>query len=187
MKPKAQIWISAVLYMALGVIVLTIILAAGVPMIQKMKDKNVFAQTKSVLLTLDKNIKDVALEGPGAKRYLSPFEIKAGNLFIDSGSDRIMWSLKTKAKLMEPSYDFKGKPTGVSEFREGPLYMYMNESQVVDEYFLNLKLEYEDTADIELKSVFEGPFQGSYSLTIKHTGEYNPDTQLPVVDIEIST
>ena len=54
--------------MALGVIVLTIILAAGVPMIQKMKDKNSFSQAKTVFFTLNQNINDVINEGPASRR-----------------------------------------------------------------------------------------------------------------------
>ena len=186
MKRKGQIWISAVLYMALGVIVLTIILAAGVPMIQKMKDKNVFAQTKSLFFTLDQNIKDVSTEGPGSKRYLSPFDVKAGSLDVDSEKDWVTWQLRTKAKLMEPSYDFKENPTGVPEFREGSLFMYAQDTNIVDEYFLNLKLDYTGTADIHLQSQFEGPYTGSYSVAIRHNGTYNPDTQLPIVIVEFT-
>jgi len=186
MVKKGQIWISAVLYMALGIIVLTIILAAGVPMIQKMKDKNVLAQTKSLFYTVDENIKAVSNEGPGSRRYLSPFEVKAGDFDVDQDSDQIKWQLRTKAKMMEPSYYLNGQSTGVPEFREGAIYMYMNETNIVDEYFLNLKLDYSEVADLELESLFEGPYSGTYSVSIRNTGTYNPTTNLPVIIFEVT-
>jgi len=172
--------------MALGVVVITIILAAGVPMVQKMKDKNVFAQTKSLFYTIDKNIKDVASEGPGSKRYLSPLDVKAGTLAVDSENDMVKWQLTTKAKLMEPSYDFRGQSTGIDKFPEGPMLMYAAETNIVDEYLLNLELDYGETADIALESMFPGPFSGSYSVSIRHNGTYNPDTRLPVVIVEFT-
>lgn len=186
MARKGQIWISAVLYMALGVIVLTIILAAGVPMIQKMKDKNVLAQTKTLFYTIDENVKAVTNEGPGSRRYLSPFEIKAGDFYVDSDADQIRWQLRTKAKMMEPSYYLNGQSTGVPEFREGAIYMYMNETNIVDEYILNLKLDYSEVADLQLESMFEGPYSGTYSVSIRHTGEYDPETNLPVIVFELN-
>ena len=43
---NGQTWISAVLYIALGTILLTIILAAGLPVINNLRDKNVVIQTQ---------------------------------------------------------------------------------------------------------------------------------------------
>ncbi|MBS3172364.1 hypothetical protein J4438_02180, partial [Candidatus Woesearchaeota archaeon] len=64
MKKKGDVWVSAILYTALGVVLLTIILAAGLPAIQKMKDSYTSKQTKELMLVLDKNIKTVYHEGP---------------------------------------------------------------------------------------------------------------------------
>ncbi|MDI6737593.1 MAG: hypothetical protein QME12_03685 [Nanoarchaeota archaeon] len=184
---KGDVWISAVLYMALGVIVLTIVLAAGVPMIQKMKDKNSFSQAKTVFYTVNENMKEVINEGPGSRRFLSPFEIKTGEFDIDTTNNQVIWSMKTKAKMMEPSYYFTAKPmvddprclsecrqcTSIPCFREGDLYLFAQETNIVDEYIANLKLSYNGIAQLQLDSVFTGPFAGSYSFTIKHTGTYN--------------
>lgn len=187
---KGDVWISAVLYMALGVIVLTIILAAGVPMIQKMKDKNSFSQAKTVFFTLNENINDVINEGPASRRWLSPFEIKSGEFTIDETNNRIIWSMKTKAKMMEPSYDFRDNPTGIPEFQEGDLYMYAQDTNIVDEYIASLKLDYNNTAQLQLDSPFAGPYAGTYSLTVEHAGDYkdiNGDgiEDVPVIKIKI--
>ncbi len=71
---KGDVWVSAVLYIALGMVIITIVLAAGLPLVTKMKDKNTVAQTKRVMLSIDDNLKEVATEGPGSRRVI-PLEI----------------------------------------------------------------------------------------------------------------
>mgnify|MGYP001558011191 FL=1 len=56
-KKGASIWISAVLYFGIGIIILTILLTAGLPVINKLRDKNIVIQTKQVMHTLDENIR----------------------------------------------------------------------------------------------------------------------------------
>jgi len=56
---KGQIWISAVLYIALGVVAISIVLSAGVPLINKIKDKNTIVQTKDILFAVDNIIRKV--------------------------------------------------------------------------------------------------------------------------------
>lgn len=192
---KGDVWISAVLYMALGVIVLTIVLAAGVPMIQKMKDKNSFSQAKTVFYTVNENMKNVINEGPGSRRFMSPFEIKTGEFDIDTTNSQIIWKMKTKAKMMEPSYFFTDKPEDdpdcegssgkVPCFREGDLYLFASETNIVDEYEAYLKLSYNGIAHLQLDSPFTGPFAGSYSFTIEHTGTYDAADQLPNIKLKI--
>ena len=41
MNKKGDIWVSAILYFGLGIIVIAILLAAGLPVINKLKDKNI--------------------------------------------------------------------------------------------------------------------------------------------------
>ena len=79
-----EVWVSAVLYLALGLILITIVLAAGIPLINKIRDRNTVAQTKDILFVLDKNIRTVASEGTGSKRYVSPVNIDAVELVFDS-------------------------------------------------------------------------------------------------------
>ena len=136
LNKKGDVWISVVLYTAIGVVALTLILSAGLPLIQKMRDKNTVAQTKNLMTIVDENVRAVVGEGPGSRRYLSPFEIKAGDLYIDQDSDRIYWSLKTTAKMVEPRWDSNGNPilpdvnnpeqSSIPEFREGSIRIYSN-------------------------------------------------------------
>ena len=43
---KGDIWISAALYTALGLILITVILSVGMPFVNKIKDRNTVLQTK---------------------------------------------------------------------------------------------------------------------------------------------
>ncbi len=164
MKQKGQIWVSAVLYIALGMIVVTLILSAGIPLISKMRDRNTITQTKAVLFNIDKNIKAVSNEALGSVRYLSPVDINAGELYIDRlDSNKIEWSMKTNSKLIEPN-------TG---FSEGNLHMILEETPIEDEYLMRLYLDYSDSnINISLSpaSQFQNPFQGRFSFSIENKG-----------------
>ena len=83
---KGEIWISAVLYTAIGIVAMTLILAAGIPLINKIKDRNTFAQTKELMYVFDESIRTVISEGLGSQRELSPFNIQRGDLYINENS-----------------------------------------------------------------------------------------------------
>ena len=170
---RGQIWISAVLYIALGVILITIILAAGVPLVEKLRDRNTFLQTKELMYIIDDNIRIVATEGAGSKRFLSPLNIDKGELIIDEKSDEIAWRTKTRYKAMESGTDF----------REGALVLSSQETNIEDEFLLIIKLVYSGLANITLDSQFNNPFVGTYSLLIEHTGVYNND--VPVIRLNV--
>ena len=78
MKRKGQIWVSAALYIALGIIVISVVLSAGLPLINKIQAKNTLLQSKNVMFELDSTIRDVMLEGAGSKRPIY-IEIEKGN------------------------------------------------------------------------------------------------------------
>ena len=170
---RGQIWISAVLYIALGVMLITIVLAAGVPLVEKLRDRNTLLQTKELMYAIDDNIKTVATEGTGSKRFLSPLNIDKGELIIDEKSDEIIWRTRTHYKAMESGIDF----------REGALILSSQETNIEDEFLLMIKLAYSSLANITLDSQFDNPFVGTYSLLIEHTGGYNND--IPVVRLNI--
>ena len=170
---KGQIWISAVLYSALGIIIITIILSAGLPLINKIRDRNLVTQTKDIMRTLDDNIKKVANEGPGSKRFLSPLIIDGGELVIDETNERLLWSLQTKNKLAEPDIVFD----------EGSLKLFLNRTTVEDEFLVNLELIYKDVYDIKLSSEFENPFIGEYSVSIENEGTYTNSKPVIVLTI----
>ncbi|MDD5254062.1 MAG: hypothetical protein PHG05_03070 [Candidatus Nanoarchaeia archaeon] len=173
-KKGAAVWVSAILYMALGLVAITLILSAAVPLINKIRDKNTLIQTKNLFFQIDDNIKKVASEGPGSRRVLSPIEVGKGNLTLSWEDDQVLWSLVTKNKMMEPGI----------EFREGPIIMKLDNSIIEDEYVVNLELNY--TGFIDLKKhenlQYGNPFIGTYTMTIEHGGFSN---DIPVVKINM--
>lgn len=177
-RRKAQIWVSAVLYIALGVIALTLVLTAAVPLINKMRDRNTITQTKELMYVLDKNIRRVASEGPGSQRELSPFIIKAGDFFIDEkngdkDTNTISWDMETTAMMLEP---------GIA-MQEGTLNLLLEETAIEGRYKINLGLSYENIAELFLNSDYGNPFSGRYTIIIRNTGELKND--LPVIEVRV--
>ena len=62
---KGAIWVSAVLYVLVGIVVLTIVLEAGIPFIKSLQEKSNVNRARNTLTALDQNIQDVAKEGQG--------------------------------------------------------------------------------------------------------------------------
>jgi hypothetical protein len=169
MKKYGNIWVSAVLYLALGVIVLIIILNAGIPLIKRMTERNIVSQTKDIMFTLDKNIKTVVSEGPNSRRVLSPFTIDEGNLYINSSD--IWWEMETSDRMMEPNIAIS----------EGVLKIILSPTKQIGKYIINLNLNYKDITKLESNG--KGPFSGKYNLVVTHSGRY--ESNMPIVTFNI--
>ena len=96
---KGQIWIAAVLYIAVTILIVIIVLQAGLPMMRSMRDKAVFERTKDLFVNLNSYIQEVASEGPGSQRII-PIELTSGNLNLEN--NQIMWYLETDSNIIEP-------------------------------------------------------------------------------------
>jgi len=161
MKKKGQVWISAVLYIALGMIVITMILSVGVPLVNKMRDRNTLAQTKNVLFSIDNNIKAVVNEAKGSTRFLSPVDINEGQLIINEEENKIEWSMITGNKMIEND----------TVFSEGDLRILLEETGMVDEYNMQIYSDYsEKNIELSLEGDYQNPFQGRFSFSIKNNG-----------------
>ena len=99
MGKKSQIWISAVLYVLLISVVIVIVLEGGTPIMNNLRDKSVFVQTRDNFVNLDKHIQDVGSAGPGSQRIV-PLEIKKGALSVEN--NQIKWEMDTKSAVMQP-------------------------------------------------------------------------------------
>jgi len=95
---RAQIWISAILFILVITVSLAIVLNAGEPLIENLQDKTVFTRQKNLFLSLDENIRDIASEGQGSQRVI-PVEIEKGQLEVSDGTLR--WAFRTEAKILE--------------------------------------------------------------------------------------
>lgn len=105
---KGQTWISAAIYLGIGIVAMTLILSAALPLIRNLRDENTVSQTTDLLTNLDNVIRNVAIEGAGSKRIFSvdirkgDFKIIAVDLDNDGIIDsRIVWSLDTDAEVAE--------------------------------------------------------------------------------------
>ncbi len=101
---KSQIWISAVLYILLVSVVIVIVVEGGTPIMNNLRDKSVFLQTRDNFVSLDKHIKDVSNAGPGSQRVV-PLEIKKGELNIKNS--QVKWEMDTKASIVQPKTSVK--------------------------------------------------------------------------------
>lgn len=96
---KSQIWIEAVLYILMTAIIMVVVLEAGIPILDKMKDKSIFIQTRDNFVSLSQHIEEVSNAGPGSQR-LVPIEIKKGYLKVDN--EKVKWYMDTKAEIIAP-------------------------------------------------------------------------------------
>lgn len=159
---KGDIWVSAVLYFGLGMIVIAILLAAGLPVINKLRDKNIEIQTKTIFHTLDQNIREVLSGGPGTQRVVT-LNIKKGEFSVDKDAETITWTFKnSKAYLSEPD----GSPV-----KDGNLEIKTTKSTTKNNYDISFTLSYLDLAKI---NPVEGPqistFSGQKDIVIRNGG-----------------
>src|SRR3989344_1349204 len=80
---KAQIWESSILYLLIISVVIAIVLEAGVPMMDNLRDKSVVMQIRDSFINLDQHIREISTAGPGSQRVV-PSE--TSNRFIISNS-----------------------------------------------------------------------------------------------------
>lgn len=171
---RGAIWVSAVLYIAVGTIIISLILASAMPLITKIKDRNSFVQAKNLMFTVDETIRTVAAEGPGSQRELSPFTINAGKITINDANETVMWYMDTPAQLLEPNIPIK----------EGSLTLYLRPTQVVGKSTASVSLSYRNTYDLRLVSQYKPPYFGTYSVIIRHTGNFT-SSNMPMIEIKV--
>jgi hypothetical protein len=104
MTKKSQIWVSAVLYVLIGVVVLVIVLEAGLPVLNSLQERNAFARIKNTVVALDRHIEDIASEGQGSQRVL-PLDVIDGEVRFEN--NKLRWKLETKSKVVEPRTRFE--------------------------------------------------------------------------------
>ncbi len=151
MYKKGQIWISAALYTALGIILIGLVLSVGMPFINKIQMRNTLKQTEKVMFDVDKIIREVWNEGLGSKRPIFA-EIQEGDFIISS--KEITWTVISEDKLgIEPE----------TTIRKGNLELYS--TQLGQGYEIELKLKY-DAITLEPTSETM-QLSGGYNLVIE--------------------
>ncbi len=168
---KADVWISVVIYTLIGITAIGLLLVALQPRINEARDSITIKQTTEALHNFDSALRSTLI-APGNKRVVE-LKLGAGEIRIDSGNDKIIWSMKSSKKYSEPGFNI----------REGNINILTEEG---NPWKVTLTLDYSNLADL----TFAGQQQtkvlqkaGSVqSLSIENTGA-SPG-QLPQVDIK---
>ena len=108
---KGEVWVSAILYTLIITAAVILVLKIGTPMLEKMKDRTSFENSKSTMLSIDKTINEVANEGEGSQRII-PIDVKDGKIMIRD--NEISWQLKTKTDIMNSRSDQNFGPLRIS-------------------------------------------------------------------------
>ena len=98
---KAQIWISAVLYILIAAVAMFLILQMGIPLLNQMRDRSSYTRAKDVMTGIDKSVTEVATEGEGSQRII-PVEVRQGEIVMDNKTQALKWTLDTESKVIEP-------------------------------------------------------------------------------------
>ncbi len=152
MEKRGDIWVSAILYFGIGIVLITVVLAAGLPVINRLRDKNVVIQTKQVMHTLDENIREVVKEGPGSQRVVT-VNIKKGSFIIDEdvdgdniGENIVKWRYENaKVPISQPN-DPNMPPATIVE--EGKLNIITYNAAQDKTYDIEIYINYNSLADI---------------------------------------
>lgn len=170
MDKKGQTWVSAVLYVAIGTVILTIILAAGIPVINKIRDRNTIIQTKNAMHEFDSMIRTMINEGPGSQR-MRTIDFKSGELEVNEAKEEIVWKMETEHLESEPGITIK----------EGTLGVLTEEDQyVVGKYWIKLSLNYLNFADIDLVAPTSSILKGRHNLLIRNEGLVNNKIRISI-------
>ncbi len=98
MGKKGAIWVSAVIYVMIAVIVMVIVLETGLPLIKSMSERSAFNKIRETLVNLDSQIIQIASEGQGSQRVV-PVEVFDGEVKFEE--QKVRWRLETKNRLVE--------------------------------------------------------------------------------------
>src|SRR3989344_4999881 len=158
---RGTIWVAAVLYTAIGMIAIGLLLTAALPSIEKLRDRNTYAQTKQLIFTLDNTVRTIYLEGTASQRELNPLTITKGNFFINTTG--IHWELPTEALLIEPS-----TPDNKIIKKEGNLELWQEQLPQQGHYLVHIDSHYENIHFQPTPGSTGMPLLGTYSLLLKN-------------------
>lgn len=175
MNKRGSVWVSALLYLALGLVLIGIVIGIASPIVSRISERNVFKQTKDVMFSIDHAVNEVVNEGPGSRRYLSTVEIREGSLDVDAFSDTITWTFDTTSKLIEPDI----------VFQEGPLTILLQEGVGKGQYVLSMNMSYSDSANLDFTGESLGsPFRGEFSISFENGGFQTSEYPTVLVSVQ---
>lgn len=96
---KGAIWVSAVIYVLVGIIVLTIVIEAGLPLIKGVRERSDVNRARNTFAALDQQIQELSREGQGSQRVVS-LDVSEGTVKVEDG--KLRWKIETDSKVLEP-------------------------------------------------------------------------------------
>ncbi|MBS3168047.1 hypothetical protein J4216_02915 [Candidatus Woesearchaeota archaeon] len=172
-KKGASVWISAVLYFGLGIIIISVLLAAGLPVVNKLKDKNIIIQSKEVMHKLDDNVREVVREGPGSQRIVT-VNIRKGSFVLDDQRETIAWNFNdSRVKISEEGIDVS----------EGKLIVRTDSTNTNNRYSINVYTNYSGFANITNKQGKSNTLVGLNDLIIRNEGVFNNAVVVSIAEV----
>jgi len=100
---KSQIWVETMIYLLIGLAIITLVLAFALPKINQMKDKTIVDQSINMMNSLDAKIVEVQERGVGNVRNID-LNLNNGKVVIDYKESTITYNLdESSYKYSEPN------------------------------------------------------------------------------------
>ncbi len=93
--------ISEVLFLAVVITLIFVVYSMSAPVVQTMQTSSVYEQTKSLMLDIDKSVRDIASQGKGSRTSLYVTS-GAGAITLYEDKDLIKWELETGSMVVSP-------------------------------------------------------------------------------------
>ncbi len=140
MKPtrntKGAIWISAVLYLLISVLIMVIVLQVGLPVLDSMRDESVMQNMQNQMIAIDDAIRDVSNQEVGSRRRVT-IDLQDGSL--QAGEDRLTWDMQTDQKILDQRLLTKRDNLYVSGSTDVSAFSY-NDSYIIKNSVITLNL-----------------------------------------------
>jgi hypothetical protein len=135
-KKKGAIWISAVLYLLISVLIMVIVLQVGLPVIDSMRDESVIQNMQNQMITIDDAIRDVSDQEVGSRRKVT-VDLQEGSL--QAGEDRLSWDMQTEQEIVDQRLLAQRDNLYVSGATDVSAYEY-NDSYIIKNSIITLNL-----------------------------------------------
>ncbi len=96
---KAQIWVSTVIWLLIGTLILALVLSFGLPIFNRTKETVTYQQVVDQFQNLKSTLDSIAKEGVGSQKVVD-LSIPKGS--VDFSSDGIIWNAVMNYPLFQP-------------------------------------------------------------------------------------
>jgi hypothetical protein len=94
-------WISYIMYFAISLVVTSLVLNFGLPMLTRAKDVSIISSSKNQLQDMAAAVYDISKAGPGSATTIS-FKVDEGFLVLDPENDKIYYMKNITEGVLSP-------------------------------------------------------------------------------------